>query len=89
MPLVLYHAIVYGVDEFASAEALVSALLEDPFATEQEVEAVKQRWDGRDDKVVIEYVHVNLLLSLTDNSIKIRFRFLWHRELLQRQRCRY
>lgn len=50
---------MYGVDELADAQALVGALLEDPFASEAEVEAVRRRWDGRQEEglVVIEYVH--------------------------------
>lgn len=50
---------MYGVDELADAQALVGALLEDPFASEAEVEAVRRRWEGRQEEglVVIEYVH--------------------------------
>ncbi|KAA1471779.1 hypothetical protein DENSPDRAFT_929821 [Dentipellis sp. KUC8613] len=51
--------VVYPVDELAStdARALVSALLEDPFADEAQAETVKNRWNDRNQhlRLDIEY----------------------------------
>ncbi|KAI0633523.1 hypothetical protein C8Q77DRAFT_1195377 [Trametes polyzona] len=38
---------VYGVDEFSSAGDLVTALLEDPFVSDDQKKALHSRWEGR------------------------------------------
>ncbi|THH19843.1 hypothetical protein EW146_g1376 [Bondarzewia mesenterica] len=49
--------VVYAVDEFACADALVEALLEHPFASDAEIEGVCGRWKGRTstEKLDIQY----------------------------------
>ncbi|KAI9442631.1 hypothetical protein H4582DRAFT_1929692 [Lactarius indigo] len=40
--------VVYSVDEFSGGEALVSALLQDPFSPEEENRRITGRWEGRE-----------------------------------------
>ncbi|KAF8260964.1 hypothetical protein EI94DRAFT_1810985 [Lactarius quietus] len=49
--------VVYSVDEFSGGEALVSALLQDPFSPEAENVRITGRWEGReqDTRLDIEY----------------------------------
>ncbi|KAH9062455.1 hypothetical protein EDB87DRAFT_304621 [Lactarius vividus] len=49
--------VVYSVDEFSGGEALVSALLQDPFSPDAENERITGRWEGReqDTRLDIEY----------------------------------
>ncbi|KAI0279483.1 hypothetical protein BGY98DRAFT_1185979 [Russula aff. rugulosa BPL654] len=49
--------VVYAVDEFSGGEALVSALLQDPFSPEIESVRISKRWEGReqDSRLDIEY----------------------------------
>ncbi|KAH9046088.1 hypothetical protein EDB84DRAFT_742205 [Lactarius hengduanensis] len=49
--------VVYSVDEFSGGEALVSALLQDPFSPETENGRITRRWEGReqDTRLDIEY----------------------------------
>jgi hypothetical protein len=39
---------VYSLDEFSGGEALVSALLQDPFSPEAENARIVSRWEGRE-----------------------------------------
>ena len=42
------HVTVYSIDEFSGGEALVSALLQDPFSPEAENARITGRWGGRE-----------------------------------------
>lgn len=48
---------MYSVDEFSGGEALVSALLQDPFSPEVENVRITSRWEsrGQDTRLDIEY----------------------------------
>ena len=41
------HGIVYGVDSASGANELVSALLEDPFASDEQKQALRTRWESQ------------------------------------------
>ncbi|KAI0256400.1 hypothetical protein BJV78DRAFT_1273232 [Lactifluus subvellereus] len=49
--------VVYAVDEFSGGDALVSALLQDPFSPEVENVRISSRWEGheQDTRLDIEY----------------------------------
>ncbi|KAI0268870.1 hypothetical protein BC834DRAFT_968281 [Gloeopeniophorella convolvens] len=49
--------VVYPVDEFAEGEELVTALLQDPFSSEEDNARIVKRWEGRerDTRLDIEY----------------------------------
>ncbi|KAI0043668.1 hypothetical protein FA95DRAFT_1681772 [Auriscalpium vulgare] len=51
------NVVVYPLDEYAGADVLVSALLEDPFSSSEENERVRNRWEGLEgiDRLVINY----------------------------------
>ncbi|KAI0066128.1 hypothetical protein BV25DRAFT_1821019 [Artomyces pyxidatus] len=50
------RVVVYPVDQYSSADALVGALLEDPFSSEAENERIRRRWEGREaDRIEFEY----------------------------------
>ena len=40
--------VVYGTDEYSGAEDLVTALLEEPFASDSHKQAIQNRWKGAD-----------------------------------------
>lgn len=40
---------MYGCDEFAGVEQLVTALLEEPFASDEQRRVVQDRWKGKGD----------------------------------------
>lgn len=46
--------LVYGYDQFSGAKNLVDALLEDPFLTNYEKEAIHQRWQDRAGPLILQ-----------------------------------
>lgn len=46
--------LVYGLDEFAGAEELVDALLEDPFISEHQKDTIRNRWRDRTGPLVLQ-----------------------------------
>lgn len=55
---------VYSVDEQAGGDAVVQALLEDPFSSEADLKKVRGRWSGRDGAGRIDIRCVLCTLSL-------------------------
>ena len=55
--------VVYSIDEFSGGEALVSALLQDPFSPDAENARITGRWEGREEDTRLEIECASFVLT--------------------------